>query len=507
MFSTLVIALFVLALVGVAGLSSLMLGQSLDKARAARETVDQLEEALLALKANVRAPTPGAALAVPTSELSADGYSSLPAKVMVNAVTYEGRALVYCPYAPGEPIALATGVVTQPSGTTYPIETTANARTGNASYVTASSAPPVDGYLAILMAPLPSAATAPDCADVTMVDGVLRAPGAVVRGLTRERSLEHQIAEGVSRVDVFVAPAAAGSGSGAHPDEAMALGEALALWEAGDAAKTVLHLAAGTYALDGAALPGTAATTRHRTLVVKGVDRATTTVSAATPVSLTAHGYHLVLEDLALSNIDLVATSAEVSLENVDVGNVSASQSTLRLSGAVTTTGATRQDYPWIFDWSEVLLSGATVTVNAVNGHSGSVLLNNSGLRVAAGSTLIAYTPDLQPTIVLTGASRASVQSATVEGRVISGRANSLLYLDRLAELDTSGSVVLRARANPMYGLYVKGAAVLEDTALYTPSSADYGIYVESGGVLELEGSTAVAPSGAPPLTSIYRAP
>ena len=255
---------------------------------------DRLEEAAQGVLNNITSTTISSTqtYGVPTPDNLA--APSVPSWITANAQTPRGVKFLYCPFSN---ISGSGSTITTPSGS-YAVTITQGVQY---NYVTASAARPANAStaLAIIVAPGPNQAIAPDCQNIT-ANGTLA--GAQVRVITEAEVQSHAQVIASAGNEYYAAPASSGDGSGSNSSNAVSLADVITYQSQYRPQAVKINLAGGTYSLDQTNIAQTAVSARtfstapNNSLYFSGAGAASTVLQSAStspfPYAVLANSFY-----------------------------------------------------------------------------------------------------------------------------------------------------------------------------------------------------------------------
>lgn len=499
MLSIFFIAILIIGVAALAGLSLLYTNHSVAVFSDSHQNKRQLEQLALVVETNLRTAQLDGIAYAPMGEAAPEGWTTLPVWLAAQNKTPWGVSYVYCPYAPDAVITSGSAAVTQGDLTTYAVNTTTSSATGNRPYVTESAAPPLSGILALIISPLPDQTAPPACADVVLSNGRYTVPNGLVRAISRGQSHNQRMASAAHSVVLHVAPTAAGSADGSNTANAMTLESALALWAATKPANATLQLAAGSYTVTDAAVNRSSDVPESRmqqSLTLQGAGRTTTLLAPPSTESflLALPGVDLVVRDLTLAaGGALSLTHNTALLREVATPSLSLKNSAAALYGTVQLLAGSGAGFALVSVNSDIALVDADLSITAAETNSGALWLSGGSLDADSASTIAMTIPASSPGFVAEGKAKVTLRGAALTGGIQgSGAPASLLSVGALADVQIESGSILTAQNYPSSALYVEGRLRLFGASLATPDGAARGVTVANGGVLTLDGGAQI---------------
>lgn len=511
MLSIFFIAILIIGIAGLAGLSLLHTQQSMATFDGSHQNKRQLDLLAMVVETNLRTAQLDGIAYAPMGEAAPEGWTTIPSWLAAQNKTPWGVSYVYCPYAPDVVISSGAASITQGDLTSYPVNTTTSTATGNRPYVTASAAPPLAGILAFIVSPLPNQTSPPACADVTLSAGRYTVPNGLVRVITRAQGHNQRMVAATHSVTLYVAPAAAGSADGSNASNAMTLDAALALWSATRPVNATLHLASGTYTVADNAVNRSADDPEshgHQNLTLQGAGRIATVLAppAAENFLLAIPGLSLTVRDLTLgAGGALGLTHNTAQLRNLATPALVLKNSAVTLYGPVQLPADSGAGFALVSTNSDIALVGASLSITAAATNTGSAWLSGGSLDADNNSTLTLTIPAARPGLVAEGKAKVTLRGAALTGSVQgAGSPASLLSIGALADVQAESGSILTAAHYPSSALYVEGRLRLHGATLATPNGAARGVTVTGGGTLALSGGAQVGSATHRPDIAIY---
>ncbi len=266
MIGFLVLALGVVAILTTGGVGLYYIEKTTLAVSMAGRNVARMDEIATVLRANLWIDPDGVARA-PLGDADASGVSRLPEWIVGGDTTPWGARYAYCPLAPTPGSGTGQATVGEADGvTSYTTSLTSVNEPGIAgrSFVVATQGAPSLGgpdagsIVGMVLSPAPGANIAPDCGQVVWANGFYtidahEGPAGSVVMVSAKGTLLSSPSQGLtsSKFDsvVFVAPAAAGDGSGSDSADPMAYADAYAYWLSAQPRVTTFELVPGAYQL------------------------------------------------------------------------------------------------------------------------------------------------------------------------------------------------------------------------------------------------------------------
>ena len=248
--------------------------QSSQKVSDIQRNTAQMTQLAALVQANLRPVKGDSVLYPPAPALAADGRTSLPAWLAPEAKTPWGAPYGYCVFAasPADVLPAATAAATTAAATTtattaataaVPTFTTAAypyaGAPGARDYAVAAPALPTTlagrDIVAVILSAAVKSDKAPRCEDLVLDQGQPGlASGGQVVSIGQRATNDLAALSAAARVQRYVTPNPAGSGTGATLADGMSLEAALGFWLAARPNTTILRLASGRHLLSAALL-------------------------------------------------------------------------------------------------------------------------------------------------------------------------------------------------------------------------------------------------------------
>jgi len=489
MISVIVLAIIALALTAIAGFSVFSIYQSsLVVNDAQRNRVEMLTIAKI-IESNARSASSDGFLYAPQGSVSSEGYTTIPGWLKASAKTPWGTSYGYCAYAPNNTIATGADANIEGDLSTYPIDVTNNALTGNRNYVTGSEAPPIDGILALIISSEPNSQVTPNCSDVTFTNGKFKVSGGVVSAVHTNKPLYQRIA--TSNHDIAYDQAS---------DATLTLESVLNTWHNYLPDHISLTMTAGDKPLP-AQMASLATnpleTVAHKSIRLTGAGAGSTNITlpaSVTEIDFDIPGITLSLKDLKVADgISLKIRNGTAILDSVILPSLYLENAdVILLGGTQINTVSGGNSYALSSLNSKVTLEGATVSISGQNGDPGALYLSGGSLNLDASST-ISHSADLDAiTITLDNKSELNViGGGLTQSQAALNTPGSLLKVgpNATASLD-SASLTISDSVDTL--ISNRGVLTLTNSVISAPSGATVGIRLKEGSRTTLEGGTTI---------------
>ena len=408
------------------------------------------------------------------------GYSIPSPLRFAQPYTAGGINFHYCPYNPFN-VSAGVSTLTTPGGAANYTYSSYTYGAGFDQYLIANSSIAADsdaptGTMHVVTMPSPNAAMPPLCNALVKPNDTTTVPGGSAVEITARQLLNAQTFNAAQIMNLYVATAVSGDGTGRDAANAMTLAQAMDMWRAVQPRILTINLAAGTYSADSTVFSSgnlTFGNPLGLRLVWRGAGSGSTIINATGTVAVDLP-VDFQIESLALGSTATTLYTRKGGNLILD-GTALTTASVLLRSGTLTTVGA----------------ASSITSVNAMEINAISKLSLSAPLSFNTTSSLIGiklFGGDIRSGGVTSNGTLAITVPTGGTGISVSAGTINLLW-----DMSVSGA----AGAQPARGILAMPAAIISSRANIIVNNNPSVAAIDNAGSLTLYGANLRTPNGA----------